>query len=343
MTSTVKSANAGPPKIACAATATSKRLSIPFSKKSPNPAWNRLHARKKKRSKRPQNPIKNASKNVKSYPSTYSNPEAHIMNVLLRYEFWLVAVSLVMILLERIFAYRRQPFLRPQLGQDIFWLLFNGMVWGYISAFFFNSVPGVAGGSLHASLANFAGAFRSLSRLPFIVQALLFLVAADFIEWLVHNALHRIDALWKIHRVHHSVKTMDWICNFRFHWGENIVYKSIKFLPLALLGAKWEAILIAAVISMTVGFLNHSNINVSWGPLRYIFNSANMHLWHHDKFPDKPAGYNFAVVFSLWDWLFGTALFPDHPPKEIGYEGEEWLPQNLLWRFFVPFKERANA
>ena len=33
--------------------------------------------------------------------------------------------------------------------------------------------------------------------------------------------------------------------------------------------------------AVAIGHLNHANIHITWGPLRYVFNNPVMHLWHH--------------------------------------------------------------
>ena len=147
-----------------------------------------------------------------------------------------------------------------------------------------------------------------MSSFPFVIKVILSLLILDFTERCVHNLLHRVNWLWKFHRIHHSIHIMDWIGNFRFHWMELIVYNAFKFLPVAIInGGDWKVLLVVGIISTTIGNLNHANLYISWGPLRYVFNSPRMHIWHHDKHPGKTAGYNFAVVFSLWDWVFQTA------------------------------------
>lgn len=262
-----------------------------------------------------------------------------------KYWFWLIVVSVLMLVLERVAPWRReQKMLRPHLGQDVFWLVFNGYAYGLLFGAVLKAIPALNGQSMKSVLDGFGAGFRTVGELPLLVQALIYLVIADFIEYLVHNALHRWNWLWPIHRVHHSIHTMDWIGNFRFHWGELIVYSSAKYLPLALLGARYDAMLISWVTSLTIGHLNHSNLRISWGPLRYVLNSPRMHIWHHDKFPDNTAGYNFAVVFSLWDWLFGTAHMPlDSVPKALGFHKDEAYPDSLLTRFFVPYTRGVRA
>jgi sterol desaturase/sphingolipid hydroxylase (fatty acid hydroxylase superfamily) len=261
------------------------------------------------------------------------------------YTFWLLVVSSFCMLAERLRPWRgNQRAVRPQLAQDVFWFVFNG----YLATFVFRGILQHIEWSLRTTFTTWSGLslhdLRMLSPLGLTAQVLAVLVISDFIEWFVHNALHRWGPLWAVHRVHHSITVMDWIGNFRFHWGEILLYKSVKYLPLAILGARAEAILIAAVFATLMGNLNHSNLNISWGPFRYLLNSPRMHIWHHDKNPEKPAGVNFGVVFSIWDWLFGTAYMPSDAaqPDALGFRNMEHVPTGLLARFFLPMAGKAK-
>lgn len=262
------------------------------------------------------------------------------------YTSWLVIVSLACLVGERTLPWRReQGMLRPGLAQDVFWLVFNG----YVATFVFAGVLGFTESALGAGFSRIFGTMpedlRVVAGLSLPVQVLVVLVSSDFVEWLVHNALHRWRPLWGIHRLHHSITVMDWIGNFRFHWGEILLYKTVKYLPVAVLGARWEAVLVCAVFATVIGDLNHSNLNISWGPLRYVFNSPRMHIWHHDKNPSTREGVNFGVVFSLWDWIFGTAYMPRdaRQPDALGYRGMETSPTSLGMRFFLPASDREAS
>ncbi len=269
-----------------------------------------------------------------------------LLSIAKTYPFWLLTVSVVCFAAERLFTWRKdQSFLRPQLGQDVFWLLFNGWISAYTFQVLFTGIESGLSGGWQALTGIEVTGTGLIGSQPLVVQIPVYLVIGDFIEYAVHNLLHRIPFLWRIHRVHHSITTMDWIGNFRFHWGETILYKSFKYLPLALLGADWRVILSTAVIATAIGHLNHANLNISWGPFRYLLNSPRMHIWHHEKDVRGRAGVNFAVVFSTWDWIFGTAYMPQsHPqaPEEIGFHGQKQVPQSLLMRFFVPFLDKKE-
>jgi len=257
------------------------------------------------------------------------------------YFFWLVVVSACCALFERIRPWRaEQRMLRRQFGQDLFWLFFNGHFAGIlvarVAAFLFVGVM--------PAIETFRSV-RLIAASPWWVQFLVFLVMKDFLEWCVHNLLHRVPWLWEYHKVHHSIQELDWIGNFRFHWIEIVVYQGITYLPLVILGARNDVILAIAVVSTLVGHLNHANLNISWGPLRFLINSPRMHVWHHDlEWPvDRPSGVNFGIVLSAWDWLFGTAHWPnrdaspEQQPREYGFRGMSAFPRGLVGRFLYPF------
>lgn len=260
------------------------------------------------------------------------------MNLFHQYWFYLAIISVGCLALERIAPWRKQKLLRPLFARDLFWIVFNG----YLFFLFFGDWISLWDNLLTWALVKTANfnihTIQFAKDWHLALQIPVYLMIADFIEWSVHNTLHRNAVLWKIHRIHHSINIMDWAGNFRFHWLEIILYKTAKYYPLSLLGASWQAILIVAVIATTIGHLNHSNLKLSYGPLRYILNSPMMHVWHHDKHPSRYAGVNFGIVFSIWDWLFGTAYMPlNLAPKSLGFEKENELPQTLFLQFFAPF------
>lgn len=255
------------------------------------------------------------------------------------YLFWLIAVSLFCFVLERVRPWRRdQSWRRPQLLQDLFFLVFNGHLFSLLVALSLGS----AFQQMYRGCDWCCVALSSMPRLfagwPLWIQVVFFFLAKDFLEYVIHYLLHRVPWLWAFHKLHHSIETMDWIGNFRFHWMEVFVYDLLKWLPLVLLGAEQKVLLCVGVASTLIGHLNHTNIRYGWGPLRYVFNSPRMHLWHHDYILHKKAGQNFAVVFSVWDWLFGTAYLPDEPegPERLGFHGMKTYPKSLLARITYP-------
>jgi sterol desaturase/sphingolipid hydroxylase (fatty acid hydroxylase superfamily) len=180
---------------------------------------------------------------------------------------------------------------------------------------------------------------------PLWIQFVVFFLLKDFLEWNIHRLLHNVPWLWEFHKLHHSIEELDWIGNFRFHWGEVIVYKTLSYLPLVVLGADGRVLLVIAVVWTVMLDVNHANLPISWGPLRYVFNSPKMHVWHHDVEQYGKGGQNFGQVLSVWDWLFGTAYWPDdrEQPDHLGFEGMETYPTSVPGRFVYPFWKHRKA
>jgi sterol desaturase/sphingolipid hydroxylase (fatty acid hydroxylase superfamily) len=252
------------------------------------------------------------------------------------YLYWLLGISGAFLLLERLLPERRaQPALRPQLGNDVFYLLFNGHFWALLT--------GGITGAISASANRILAPQGVLAGWPFAAQFAAYLLVSDLLQWCVHNLLHRVPWLWQFHKLHHSVKQMDFLANFRFHWAELVVYRTLLWLPLAFLGGDAGPLFAAAVFATFWGHLNHSNLRVALGPLAYVFNSPRMHMWHHDRSDEGGTSKNFGVVLSLWDWIFGTAYWPrERAPSELGYAGEEELPRDVLRQELFPITRRDN-
>jgi len=248
------------------------------------------------------------------------------------YWFWLALISAAFLLLEAARPWRRgQRTFRRGLLRDLAFLALNGHFFGLWTAtlrhWFWDRTEGVLGDLDGAPMAGVA--------LP--VQFVVFLLVYDFLDWCVHNLLHRVPFLWQFHKVHHSIDTMDWVGNFHFHWVEILVYTGLKAIPLALLGADHQAAFWVFVAGTAWGHFNHSNLDLGLGRLGYVFNSPRMHLWHHDASAEGGTSKNFAVVFSLWDHVFGTAFWPrTRSPERIGYRGDEEMPRGLLGQLLWP-------
>ncbi len=259
------------------------------------------------------------------------------------YPISLAAISLFVAGLEYFFPWRpEQKQLRPKLWSDAIHLVFNGHFLGLLLAGLASTwiLPPIdrwlaTHGWTDAVYRNAAADW------PLWVQIPVALVVIDFIQWCVHNLLHRVPALWELHKAHHSVKDgeMDWIVAFRFSWLEVVVYKSVLYLPLVFLGFGWIALMVHAVFGTLIGHLNHSNLDLGHGPWRYVLNSPRMHIWHHDYEGDAKTTVNYGIIFSAWDWIFGTAKMPADPPERIGFKGVETFPDNFFSQEIWPLEK----
>jgi sterol desaturase/sphingolipid hydroxylase (fatty acid hydroxylase superfamily) len=258
------------------------------------------------------------------------------------YFFWLLVVSGLCFALERFFPWRRgQKAFRPQFVQDIFYLFFNGHYFGLIFVIGANWAVHQVNDLFEWWDLPSPGEFQFLDGVPIWVQFIVFLVLRDFLEWGVHNLLHRVPWLWKFHKLHHSIETMDWIGNFRFHWMETVIYSAITWAPLVVLGVDPSVLLPIAVVSTLIGHLNHSNLKWDYGPLRFLVNSPKMHIWHHDEVMHYKGGQNFGIVLSVFDWVFNTAYMPkdEEQPDKLGFADLPLFPKRLISRLFYPLSD----
>lgn len=260
------------------------------------------------------------------------------------YFYWLLGLSLLVWLLEILIPWRKeQKIFRKDFWLDSFYLLFNFFLFSLVG---YNALSNVGVELFH----DFLGLFGIINVVAFEVQQfpvwgqlLLMLIISDFVQWNVHRLLHHYDFLWRFHQVHHSVKEMGFAAQFRFHFMETIIYKSLQYLPLAMIGFGIQDFFVVHMFAVLIGHLNHANLRWDYGPLKYIFNNPKMHLWHHSRsLPnDLRKGVNFGLTLSIWDYLFSTAYVPEpEEDLEIGFEGDEDFPEDFWGQLKFPFARR---
>jgi sterol desaturase/sphingolipid hydroxylase (fatty acid hydroxylase superfamily) len=176
-------------------------------------------------------------------------------------------------------------------------------------------------------------------------QLLAFFLISDFVQWCVHVILHRVPFLWKIHKVHHSVKEMGFAAHLRYHFGETFVYNTFKYITLIMIfGFDIKLAFIVHGMAITIGHLNHANIGWDYGPLKYVFNNPKMHIWHHAKELPKehPYGMNYGISLSVWDYIFRTNYIPyEGRDIELGFEDDEKYPPTFWQQLFAPFRREG--
>ncbi|RTY88637.1 sterol desaturase family protein [Flavobacterium sp. RSP15] len=260
------------------------------------------------------------------------------------YFYGLLVISLVVWLLEIVFPWRKkQPIFRKDFWLDLFYLYFNFILLNLVLLIALSNIT-------EQALNDFAAIFGlqltsiklySISELPKPISLVLFFLIADFIQWNTHRLLHIVPFLWKIHKTHHSVKEMGFAAHFRYNWIEPIIYKTILYIPIILIGGfNLKDVFIVHFVSIAIGHLNHANLGWDYGYLKYIFNNPKMHIWHHSKKMPNKYGVNFGISLSLWDYLFKTNYIPaDGRDIELGFNDENQFPASFLQQELYPFKK----
>jgi sterol desaturase/sphingolipid hydroxylase (fatty acid hydroxylase superfamily) len=187
---------------------------------------------------------------------------------------------------------------------------------------------------------------------PAWVEIALTIVVIDLSYYIQHFLLHRVPALWRLHRTHHTDLDYDFTTGLRFHPFE-MVGAAVTIMGVVLaLGAPPVAVLVSQLLSVAVAFVEHANVRMPWWmdrALRAIIVTPDMHRIHHSQ-DIREGDSNFANTFSWWDRLFGT--YVDQPAA--GHDGivfgvsdfSERKHLTLPWMLAQPFlssKRQASA
>ncbi|CAM1370360.1 sterol desaturase [Tenacibaculum soleae] len=263
------------------------------------------------------------------------------------YFYGLIIISLVVWALEIIFPWRKnQSIFRKDFWLDVFYMFFNFFILNLIvlialsnsAAQFFNDFLN----TFNLSIKSFQ--VFDINQFNFWIRIFIFFIIIDFVQWFTHTLLHKYNFLWKFHKVHHSVKEMGFAAHLRYHWMEPVLYNSMKYIPLAIIGGfTAKDVAFVHFFNITIGHLNHANINWDYGFLKYILNNPKMHIWHHAKeLPEnRKTGVNFGITLSIWDYIFKTNYIPYNGRDiELGFENDENFPQDFISQELYPLREK---
>ncbi len=176
--------------------------------------------------------------------------------------------------------------------------------------------------------------------------------------------------------------------HLRYHWMENVVYSSLKYIPLSMIGFSIQDLFVMHIFNLAVGHYNHSNISVDGritggvlgaligfavvssypaltnieavgivagvsvlvaivaGPfMKIIFNSPEMHIWHHayDLPENHKYGVNFGITLAIWDYIYKTNYIP-HSGRDIrlGFPTIENYPKTFSKQLFYGFQKNTE-
>lgn len=174
-----------------------------------------------------------------------------------------------------------------------------------------------------------------LGGLPLPYQVVIGLITSEIGLYWAHRIAHEWPLIWRFHAIHHSVKRL-WLVNTgRFHFVDSLlsVVASLPFLLLS--GISIDAIIWVSAITAYIGILTHCNADMHCGWLNYVFNTPNLHRWHHST--DRIEGnHNYGENLMIWDMVFDTYLYKKGCDiEEIGIA--ERMPRNLAGQLYVPF------
>ncbi len=158
-----------------------------------------------------------------------------------------------------------------------------------------------------------------------LVSFVLYLVLFDLVDYGLHRAQHQFGWWWQLHALHHSQRQMTMWSDNRNHLLDDVLRDSILVLVALAVGIAPGQFVAIVAVTQLLESLAHANVRLSfhpflWGLGERLLVSPRFHRLHHaigvgheSAGPGSLGGHNFAVLFPVWDGLFGTARWHDEP------------------------------
>src|ERR1700750_1409605 len=178
-----------------------------------------------------------------------------------------------------------------------------------------------------ALIAFYDNGHGPLSELPLWVQALLFLVASDFMLYWLHRMFHG-GGFWKYHAIHHSSEDLEWISAARFHPVNLFLGTVAVDVILLTAGIPRNSMRWVGPFTTFHSAFVHANLNWTLGPFKYLLATPVFHRWHHTALQER-GNTNFARTFPIWDVLFGTFRMPQDALPDHSGKDEASIPAEI--------------
>ena len=206
------------------------------------------------------------------------------------------------------------------------------------------SVWGVNGIQLDGLLAPLWPGVSDTAWASFLVYLLVF----DLLDYWIHRGQHHANRWWALHAVHHSQRHMTMWSDNRNHLLDDLLRDVLIAFTARAIGVPPGQFVALVAVTQLVESFSHANLRLSFGWLgERLLVSPRFHRQHHaigigheSEGPGTLGGCNFAVLFPVWDVIFGTARFdggfeptgirdqlPDQGGRDYGrgFWAQQWL------------------
>jgi sterol desaturase/sphingolipid hydroxylase (fatty acid hydroxylase superfamily) len=158
-----------------------------------------------------------------------------------------------------------------------------------------------------------------------VAAFVLYLLVFDFADYLIHRGQHGFDRWWALHALHHSQRHMTMWTDSRNHLLDDLIRDVIMVVLAHAIGVPPGQFVAVTACTQLVENLSHADVRLSfgrWGRRLIVgpaFHRAHhaIGLGHESHGRGSLGGCNYAVLFPVWDILFGTARY-DVPLEPTG-------------------------
>lgn len=147
----------------------------------------------------------------------------------------------------------------------------------------------------------------------------LYYVLNDLAYYWMHRAQHAIPWWWALHSMHHSQRQVNCWSNARVSYLDIVLESCLLATVGLLMGVNAGQFAWLVLSAELVQNLSHTNTRLGFGRVfERLLVDPRFHRLHHmlpDPARPKLHDCNYGQVLSVWDNLFGTALYdePTHP------------------------------
>jgi sterol desaturase/sphingolipid hydroxylase (fatty acid hydroxylase superfamily) len=223
--------------------------------------------------------------------------------------------------------------------------LFFFVMPGLDGLFSFAAVHGLTGVQLDAWMASWWPGVTDTAWAAFVAYLLVF----DLLDYWIHRGQHRVERWWALHAVHHSQRRMTMWSDNRNHLLDDLLRDVLIALVARAVGVPPGQFVAVVACTQLIESLSHANVRLQFGWLgERLLVSPRFHRQHHaigvghegETGPGSLGGCNFAVLFPVWDIVFGTARFdgrfeatgirdqlPEYGGRDYGkgFWSQQWL------------------
>ena len=180
-------------------------------------------------------------------------------------------------------------------------------------------------------LKNFISFKEKINFIPIWIKLVLSLIVGDFGYYVFHRLMHK-PHLWRAHQLHHSTKKIYWFSGLRTSLINSLIVRLPYLISFQMFNIPFEKFYIYGIILVTVNFWVHSNINSRFDRiLSFVIITPRFHRIHHVN--DKSlSGKNFGNIFSIWDFIFKTAVYCEKYDNLNKGEDLKWkkIPRQII-------------
>lgn len=154
-----------------------------------------------------------------------------------------------------------------------------------------------------------------------LVLFIVYYAIYDLVYYWMHRLQHALPWWWALHSMHHSTRQMSCWTNDRGSLVDGFLQSMVLAGVGLIIGVAPTEFAWLMLLGELVQNFSHANVRVRFGPLfDRLLVSPKFHRLHHMLVdPDRPTLHNcnFGQVFSIWDVVFGTALY-NEPIRPTG-------------------------